>query len=216
MQRVVIEAQPRTQTGKKANAELRKAGMVPCVLYGGTDNVNFAAPTLAFRPIIFTPQFRTADIQVNGKTYWAFVKSIQSDPVTDAITHIDFQQLVPEKKVICDIPVHTEGTSKGVIAGGVLVLKVKKLKLKGLPKDIPYEVKVNVSDLEIGKSFRVRDLNIPDVEIINSGNIPMVSIEIPRAYKEEATAAAAPAADAKAAAPAADAKAAEAKPAAKK
>jgi large subunit ribosomal protein L25 len=216
MKTITIEGQLRTGTGKKAARQLRSQGLVPGVIYGGTQEVNFAAPVLAFKSIVYTPDFQIADIQVDGKSYKCILKDLQFDKVSDQLSHVDFLELVQDKAVIATIPVKFTGASQGVKDGGRLVTKVKSLKVKTLPQHLKENIEVDVTNLELNGNIRVEDVNEPDYEILNSPRIPIASVVMTRQLKQEE--AAAPAAGAKApAATAAAAKAPAAKaPAAKK
>jgi len=215
MEVVKIEAQLRTDLGKKAAKTLRKQGMIPCNLYGGKDNVNFYAPQTSFKAIIFTPEFKLADITVGGKTYRAILKDLQADPVTDRVDHLDFQELVEGTPVKVAVPLKFTGTPIAAAMGGKVEKTMRKLNILALPKDLPKEITLDVSDMDFGSIKRIKELSLPGVEILHSPNIPVARLLVTRAVKEEA-AAAAPAAAA-AAKPAAGAPAAAAaKPDAKK
>jgi large subunit ribosomal protein L25 len=214
MKTITIEGQLRTGTGKKAARQLRSQGLVPGVIYGGTQEINFAAPVLAFKSIVYTPEFQLADIKVDGKSYKCILKDIQFDKVSDQLSHVDFLELVQDKAVIATIPVKFTGTSQGVKDGGRLITKVKSLKVKALPQHLKENIEVDITDLQLNGNIRVEDVNEPNYEILNSPRIPIASVVMTRQLKQEE--AAAPAAGAKApAAAAAKAPAAKA-PAAKK
>ena len=211
METVVINATPRTELGKKATRALRKAGNIPCNLYGGKETFNFYAPLAEFRKLIFTPEFRLAEINLNGNKYTAFVKESQFEAVKDTMLHLDFQELVDTVKVKVSVPLILKGTPKGIISGGKLEQPFRKLTLLALPKDIPYEIVVDVASMDLGDIKRIKDLDYPGVKFLHTPANPFARVMIPRAAKEEVAAtpaaAAAPAAGAPAAgAPAADAK----------
>lgn len=204
METVVINGTPRTELGKKATRALRRAGNVPCNIYGGKETLNFYAPAPSFRKLIYTPDFKLAEIQFDGKTFKAIVKDSQFDPVSDALLHLDFQELGDNVKVKVSIPLRLKGTPKGITDGGVLEQVFRKLDILALPKDIPSVIEVEIADMELGSIKRIKDLNIPGVTILHGQNNPFARVMIPRAVKEEvpvAAAAAAPAAGAAAAAP---------------
>jgi large subunit ribosomal protein L25 len=211
METVVINGTPRTELGKKATRALRRAGNVPCNLYGGKETLNFYAPVTAFKKLIYTPDFRLAEIQLDGKSYKAILKDSQFDPVKDHILHLDFQELVDNVKVKVAIPLRLKGTPKGIISGGKLEQAFRKLNLLALPKDLPNVIEVDIADMQLGDVKRIKDIELKGVTILHSPMNPFASVLIPRAAKEEVPTAAAAAPAAGAAAPAADAKA-EAKP----
>ncbi|MDF2192257.1 50S ribosomal protein L25 [Paraflavitalea sp. CAU 1676] len=212
MKSITIEGQLRTGTGKKAARQLRSQGQVPSVIYGGATEISFSAPVLAFKTLVYTPEFLLADIKVDGKSYQCILKDIQFDKVDDSLAHIDFLELVADKPVIATIPLKFVGTSAGVKAGGKLITKIKSLKIKTLPKFLKENIEVDLTSLELNGNIRVEDVVAPGYEILNSPRIPIASVVMTRQLKqEEATAPAAKAPATKAAAPAA-----AAKPAAKK
>ncbi len=210
METVVINGTPRTELGKKATRALRKAGNVPCNLYGGKETLNFYAPVSEFRKLIYTPDFRLAEINLNGKTYKAIVKDSQFEPVKDSLMHLDFQELVDNVKVKVYIPLKLTGTPKGIILGGKLEQSFRKLHLLALPKDIPTEIVIDVTDMGLGSIKRIKEIELPGVTLLHAPSNPFAKVQIPRTVVEEVAApaaAAAPAAGAPAAAaPAADAK----------
>ena len=197
MKGIVIEGQLRTDLGKRHNKTLRADGSVPCVLYGGGENVHFYAAEVAVKNIIYNSHFTTADIQVEGKTYSAFIKEAQFHPVTDKVQHIDFQLLVPGHPVVTNLPVSLHGLAVGVKAGGKLLQKVRQVKVKAMPDKLVSEIKVDVTHLEVGKSVRIRDINYEGIQIMMSPAIPIASVEITRALRAAAAAAAAAATGAK-------------------
>lgn len=209
MKTITIEGQLRTGFGKSATRQLRSQDMVPGVIYGGSQEINFYAPTAAFKNFVYTPSFQIAEVVLEGKTYRTILKDLQFDKVDDKLIHIDLLELVEDKKVIADIPVKFVGTSKGVKDGGKLVTKMKSLKIKTYPKFLKEQIEVPIDTLELNGNIRVEDVKEPNYEILNSPRIPVASVVMTRQLKqEEATAPAAGAAKpaAAAAAPKAAAK----------
>lgn len=202
MKAITIEGQLRTETGKKATRQLRSQGLVPGVIYGGAQEVSFAAPVLAFKPLVYTPEFQVAEIKVDGKTYRTILKDIQFDKVTDELNHIDFLELIAGKPVVATIPIKFTGSSAGVKAGGKLITKIKSLKVKATPEHLSENIEVDLTNLELNENIRVEDVKADNIEILNSPRIPIASVVMTRQLKQE-----------EAAAPA---KGAAAKPAAKK
>jgi len=201
MQTVAINGTPRTELGKKATRALRRAGNVPCNLYGGAESVNFTAPETDFKKLIYTPEFRLAEVSVNGKTYRAILKDAQYDPVTGALLHVDFQELVDTVKVKVSVPLILKGTPKAVATGGKLEQVERKLTLLALPKDLPSAIEVDVAEMDMNEIKRVRDIEAAGVTFLLAGSNPIARVIVPRAAKETAAeAAAAPAAKAPAAA----------------
>jgi len=213
MKTITIEGQLRTGTGKKAARQLRSQGLVPGVIYGGTQEINFTAPVLAFKSIVYTPDFQLADIKVDGKSYRCIMKDLQFDKVTDHLSHVDFLELVEDREVVATIPLKFTGVSTGVKDGGRLITKMKTLKIKTLPKFLKENIEVDITNLELNGNIRVEDVKEANYEILNSPRIPIASVVMTRQLKQEEAATPA-AAKAPAAAPAAKAPAAKA-PAAK-
>jgi large subunit ribosomal protein L25 len=215
MKSITIEGQLRTETGKKATRQLRSQDMVPGVIYGGEKEISFAAPSIAFKALVYTPEFQQAEVKLDGKSYNCIMKDLQFDKVSDKLVHIDLLELVEGKKVIADIPLKFKGTSKGVKDGGHLIIKMKSLKVKSLPKDLKECIEVDITNLELNGNIRVEDVKEANYEILNSPRIPIASVVLTRQLKQEEAAttpapgAAAPAAGAAAPAAAAATPAAE-------
>ena len=206
MKSITIEGQLRTETGKKATRQLRSQDMVPGVIYGGEKEISFAAPSMAFKTFVYTPEFQKAEIKLNGTIYNCILKDLQFDKVTDKLIHIDLMELVEDKKVIAEIPIKFTGASKGVKEGGHLIIKMKSLKVKSLPKYLKEQIEVDITNLELNGNIRVEDVKEANYEILNSPRIPIASVVLTRQLKqEEATAAPAAGAATAAAAPAAGA-----------
>ena len=211
MKSITIEGQLRTESGKKATRHLRSQQQVPGVIYGGANEINFSAPATAFKDIVYTPDFMLADVKIDGKTYRCILKDLQFNKVTDLLIHVDFLELVEDKKVIATLPLKFVGIPVGVKEGGKLVTKMKSLKVKTFPKYLKEHIEVDINKLELDANIRVEDVKLKNMEVLNSPRIPIASVTLTRQLKQE-EAAAAPTA---AAAPAAAAAAAPA-PAAKK
>lgn len=183
MKSIVLEGTIRTENGKKAANHLRKTGEVLCNLYGGPENVMFSAPYNSFTPIVYTPDFYKIEIKLDGKSYIALIKDIQFHPVNDKIQHIDFLELVPGKVITAEIPIVLVGQADGVKAGGKLIQKLRKLKVKSTPENLVDKIEVNVASLKLGKSIKVRNITQANVEILNQAPLPVASVEVPRALR---------------------------------
>ena len=212
MKTITIEGQLRTGFGKTATRQLRSQELVPGVIYGGAQEINFYAPAAAFKNLVYTPSFQMAEVTVDGTTYKTILKDLQFDKVDDKLIHVDLMELVADKKVIADIPIKFVGVSKGVKDGGKLITKMKSLKVKTFPKHLKEQIEVPIDNLELNGNIRVEDVKEEHYEILNSPRIPIASVVLTRQLKqEEATAPAAGAAPAAAATPAAAPAAAPAK-----
>jgi large subunit ribosomal protein L25 len=188
MKSITIEGQLRTATGKSATRQLRSQGFVPGVIYGGAQEVNFYAPVLAFKPIVYTSEFNLAEITVDGKTYKCILKDLQFDKVTDQLIHVDFLELVEDKKVIANIPLKFTGTAIGVRNGGRLVLKMKSLKVKTYPKYLKENIEVDLTNLELNGNLRVEDVVAENMEVMNSPRIPIASVVMTRQLRQQESA----------------------------
>lgn len=196
MNTITIEGQIRTEFGKSVTRQIRSEEKVPGVIYGGAKEINFTAPATAFKGIVYTPEFMLAEIKVDGQAYRCVLKELQFDKVSDQLLHVDFLELVEDKKVSVTIPLKFVGTPAGVKAGGKLSTKIKALKVKTLPKYLKENIEMDISSLELNGNLRVQDVVAENMEILNSPRIPIASVTMTRQLKqEEATAAkAAPAA----------------------
>lgn len=184
MNSVKIEGVIRSDYGKTATRRLRSEGQVPCVIYGGNEPVHFSAPILAFRPLVYTPAFQIAEISVDGKTFRCIMKDRQFDVVTDELSHIDFLELVEDKKVIANLPLKFIGQPAGVKAGGRLETKIKSLKVRTLPKFLIEAIEVDITDLQLNGNLRVEDVKADNMEVMNSARIPVASIVMTRALRQ--------------------------------
>lgn len=181
MKTVTISGSARTATGKKDTKELRGKGMVPCVLYGGKEQVHFFADSREFKKVLFTPDTYNIDLAIEGKNYTAIVQHTQFHPITDELIHADFYELNEGKPVSVSIPVKVTGNSVGVRAGGKLVIKSRKLKVKALPAQLPDFIQVDISNLNIGESVKVNTLAIEGVTFLDAPNVVIAAVNTTRA-----------------------------------
>jgi len=186
MKSVKIEGTRRTELGKKATRQLRSEGMVPGVIYG-SENIHFSAPQMAFRPLVYTPEFQLAEVTIDGKTYRCILKDLQFDVVTDELNHIDLLELNDDRKVVANLPLKFVGTSEGVKAGGRFVPKLKTLKVRTYPKYLKEAIEVSIDGLQIGGNVRVEDVVAENMEIMNSPRIPVASVVTTRALRQAET-----------------------------
>lgn len=189
MEAVTVSGTIRTEVGKKATKAVRSAGEIPSILYSKNGSVHFSTTHKAVKNLIFTPAFRIAEIELDGKTRRAIVKDIQWHPVTDEIIHIDFLELIEGQPVKVEVPIRFEGTAPGMRAGGKLLQLMRRVKIKTTPENMVDELTANISKLELGQSIRVRDIAaVEGVEIMSAGASPLGVIEVPRALRSAATA----------------------------
>jgi len=165
MKTASLSGSPREGVGKKDAAELRAKGQVPGVLYGGTQQVHFHVNEIQLNKLVFTPETYRLNFEVGGTTYDCVVQDIQFHPVTDRIVHVDLLQVVADKPIRVKLPVRTTGTSVGVRNGGRLHVVYRRLPVVGLADQIPEDVSLDISPLDIGDSLRVEGLSVEGCSI---------------------------------------------------
>ena len=179
----------RTETGKKAGKALRKADLIPAVMYGGEEVIQFTVTTDSVRKLIYTPEVYIVELTIGEKTTMAIVKELQFHPVSDILLHVDFLEVFADKPVVIEIPVALEGHSEGVKAGGRLSLEMRKLKVKALYSTLPEKLMVNIDHLELGKTIQVGSLSFEGLEILNAKNAVVCAVKLTRAARGAAAAA---------------------------
>lgn len=191
MEVIAISGQMRTDLGKTASKAVRNEGKIPCVLYGGDEAIHFSTTQKEVRDLIYTPDFKVAELTIDGKAYRCFVKEIQWHPVSDAVVHIDFLRLIEGVPVKVEVPLRFKGVSPGVKNGGKLIQKLRRVKIKTTPEHLIGELQVDISNLQLNQSIRVRDIDSAreNIDVLNSPGVPVASVEVPRALRS-ATAAA--------------------------
>lgn len=177
--------------GKKASKALRNAEMVPCVLYGGDSPIHFTAEEKSFKSLVYTANAHTVVIELNdGGSFEAVLQDIQFHPVTDKILHIDFYQLFEDKPVTMNIPVKLNGNAPGVMNGGRLMFRNRKLTVKALPANLPDVINVDISKLRIGGTISVGDVLSEEYTFMHPDNTSIVQVKTSRnvvAEEEEET-----------------------------
>lgn len=187
MKSITIKGSERENVGKKATKAVRDAGMVPCVIYGGSQPVHFAADERAFKNLVYTPNAHTVVVELeSGKKVDCILQDIQFHPVSDKILHIDFFQLNDEKEIVMEVPVKIVGNSKGVMAGGVLRLNQRRLKVKALPKNLPDFVEADITPLEMGNKLYVTKIPTNNFKLMHPDNTVVCQVRISRAAMKAA------------------------------
>jgi len=213
MKTIEIIGYKRANLGKADAQRLRDEGLVPCVLYGGDNQVHFYSPMILFRDLVYTNEAHFVHLNIEGEESQAILQEIQFHPVSEVILHADFLRIAEDRKIKMNIPARLVGLAPGVTKGGALVQKRSSLKVFAFPKQMPDHIDVDVSTLDFHHAIKVGDIKVEGLEFTDPKQASVAVVEVPRAAKLAAEeAAAAPAADATAAAaPAAgDAKKAEA------
>ena len=180
MKSITIQGTKRENVGKKSTKALRDAELVPCVVYGGNEPLNFSTEEKSFKNLVYTPEAHTVSIEVDGQTIPAVLQDIQFHPITDRILHVDFYQLSEDKPVIMEVPVRITGRSKGVVAGGVLRQSFRKLKVKAIPANLPDEIVVDVTPLRIGNKLYVAALKNEAYTFMHPDNAVVVAVKMSR------------------------------------
>lgn len=211
-----LAAEPRTDLGKKAAKGLRKDEKIPVVLNGGevitlpyTGTLNPGEKIVEIangkglittdltvtqdgvRKLIYTPDIFAVELDFNGQKKMAILKEVQYHPVKDTILHMDFLEVNDTKPVVMEVPVKLEGHAEGVKAGGKLTLSMKKIKVKAIYSAIPERVVVNVDNLGLGKTLQIGDLHFDGLELVNAKNAVVCAVQLTRAARGAAAAAAA-------------------------
>lgn len=184
---IEIVARKKEATGKKANAQTRKTGWVPGIIYGGKENVMFEVEEKAFNKAIFTPKIYVINLNVEGKVYKTVIQDMQYHPVTDYIVHIDLLEVADDKKVSIKLPINLTGNSEGVKQGGKLISKMRKLKVSGFIKDMPETLDIDISGLGLSQSIKVETIKFPNLEILDSKSALICTVKATRSSaKQEA------------------------------
>lgn len=176
MKTLEIKGALRQDLGKKESRDLRKQGLVPCVMYGGEKNLHFSAHENHFKKLVYTPDVFLVKLEVDGQAYDAVMQDIQFHPVSDSIIHIDFVEVFQDKKVTVNLPVKLTGDSVGLLAGGKLRQRRRSLKVNGLIQDMPDRLELDLTDLDIGDSLKIGDLNYDNLEILDPPRAMVVGV----------------------------------------
>lgn len=191
MKTILLKGELRSEVGSRTAKELRNKGMVPCVMYSdGKEGTHFAIYQADFKNLVYTPNAYKVKLNLDGKEYNAILQDVQYHPVSEAIIHADFMEVAAGKKVVMEVPVRVVGNSPGVRAGGKLVKKINRLRLRGDLKDMPDYVDVSIDTLEIGQSAKVRTLSLENLDILDAPENAIVTIKTTRALMQAAAEAA--------------------------
>lgn len=193
MKEITIKAQARTEYGKKASRDLRRAGQIPAVFYGVEKGENGLPVAKSIQvsekelaKLLYTPNVYIVNLVVDGKSVKAILKDLQCDFVTDRPVHVDFYQITEDKPVVFEIPVKLNGLAEGVRAGGKLTLNVRKLAVKALYTQFPDTLDIDVTNLGLGKAMKVAELSYEGLEIITSKEVVVCAVRMTRAARAAA------------------------------
>jgi large subunit ribosomal protein L25 len=144
--------------------------MIPCVIYGGKDQKMFVVDEREFKNLLYTPEVKYAEVNINGDVRRAIVQETQFHAITDRLMHVDFLEVVDGKPITIEIPFMVKGTSPGVLKGGLLKKRVRKLKVRGLLENIPENITADISSLDINDMTKIGDIHIDNLEIVDNPN----------------------------------------------
>ncbi|MFK7982590.1 MAG: 50S ribosomal protein L25 [Saprospiraceae bacterium] len=184
MQTIKVAGNARPAVGKKATKAVRNEGGIPCVIYGDAENIHFSTTHKDVKGLIYTPDFKVAEVSVDGVTHKCILKAAQFHPVKESILHLDFLKLEDGKPVVLEVPVRFKGASPGVKLGGALQQSLRRVKIRTTPENMVDELYGDISSLELGEAIRVRDIELPEgVEVTNAPAIPVATVIVPRALR---------------------------------
>ena len=184
MKSIAISGSVRQNVGKRDAKELRYEGNIPAVLYGGSEQTHLSVSAADLKPVLYTSEVVFVELNIDGKKTRVIVQEAQFHPLTDLVTHIDFLELFDDKEVSMNIPVKLTGVSPGVKMGGKLVQKLRKLRVKALPNNLPQHIEVSLESLEVGKSYRVGKVQLENAKILNNSDDTIVSVIMSRALRQ--------------------------------
>ena len=170
MKSVSISGSLRENVGKKDAKAQRSKGMIPCVIYGGKDQKMFVVDEREFKNLLYTPEVKYAEVNINGDVRRAIVQETQFHAITDRLMHVDFLEVVDGKPITIEIPFKVKGTSPGVLKGGLLKKRVRKLKVRGLLENIPENITADISSLDINDMTKIGDIHIDNLELVDNPN----------------------------------------------
>jgi large subunit ribosomal protein L25 len=194
MKSVPLKAYPRTQMRRGGSKKLRDAGRVPAVVYGRqakSQNLEISSKEITDLIHRSISENLLVDLLVENdprSKRLALVQEVQHHPLSGNVLHVDLHEVAENEKVTVMVPVETVGEAAGVkTGGGVLDHVLFKLKVRSLPKDLPEQILVDVTSLELGKAIHIGEIKAPaGTEILGDKNIPVVSVALPRAEEEVA------------------------------
>ncbi len=186
MKTIVIKGHKRETLGKKESKKLRAQEIVPAVLYGGEEVVHFSVPFKELRSLVYSPNVYLLDLDIDGEIYPAIMQDIQWHPVDEQVLHVDFFKIEADKPIKIEVPVTVTGHAKGIQQGGKLKVNLRRLKVKALAKDLPDAINVDVTELEIGNSVKVGEIEAGELELLDTKSNVVVAVNVTRLAKAAA------------------------------
>lgn len=185
MKKAQLSGSIRANVGKKDAKALRNAGLVPCVLYGTGEQIHFSVRSVDIEKLIFSPDVFQIELDLDGTKKMGIMQDLQMHPVKDKPLHIDFLELQDDKKVKVMLPLRTTGSAIGVMNGGKLRQPYRKLKVLGLPADLPEAIVVDITKLRIGHTVKINSLPAENIEFLDPQNAVVLSVKMARGAVEE-------------------------------
>ncbi len=185
MKTLEVKAVKRAEFGKKAAKAFRREGLIPCVIYGGSEEIAFTVDAKEIKPLIYTPNSYIVELNFDGKIEKAVMREVQFHPVRDQILHIDFYRVQEGKPVAISIPVRLSGTAEGVKIGGKLALSARKLMVKAMVDQLPDEIVVDVTPLQVGQTIFVGDLKQENVTFVTPATTAVCAVRVTRASRAQ-------------------------------
>jgi len=180
MKKAQLSGSLRANVGKKDAKALRNAGQVPCVLYGQGEQTHFSVRSVDLEKLIFSPDVYQVEIDIDGTKKMAIIQDLSMHPVKDKPLHVDFLELSDDKPVKLQLPLRHTGSPIGVMNGGKLRQPYRKLRVVGLPGDLPEAITVEIGDLRIGQSIRISDLNSDGLTFLEPANAVVLAVKMAR------------------------------------
>ena len=194
MAELTLEVQRREETGKSAVKKMRRSGVVPAIVYGGDrDPVTISVNRRVISDLITKSEHGIRSIFLlklsdSDKSRHAMIRDYQVDPITRELKHVDFIRVNMKETINLEIPIHSKGVAKGQKEGGVVDMVMREMEVECLPGAIPDEIVIDISQLEIGDSLRISDLEMPEgVKSLEDEERVVVTVGAPRAVVEEET-----------------------------
>ena len=193
MKEITLNAQVRKDLGKKASRDLRRAGMIPCNIYGVEKDEkglpvaqSLVVSDKELAKLLYTPNVYIINLNIEGKTVKAILKELQNDFVKDTPVHVDFYEIT-DAPIVMEIPVKLNGLAEGVRAGGKLALNVRKLKVKAPYTQMPDTLDIDVTNMALGKALKVAELSFEGLEIVTSKEVVVCAVRMTRASRSAAS-----------------------------
>jgi len=181
-----MSGSPRESVGKKDAKKQRLQARIPCVVYGSSEQLHFTVDEKEFGRLIFTPESYLVNLSIGDISKKAILQDVQYHPVSDKVLHADFLEVTDDKPVSVTLPLVFKGTPKGVLRGGSLVKKFRKLMVRGLINDLPDHIEVDITKLGIGQGIQVKEMKKANVTFLDPANAVIVAVKTSRTAQKGA------------------------------